>query len=151
LTISVPGLARTLGLSRTAPLECFNRSTARPSSLVVWFSATRGFGQFLLWDTAGRALQDHAPYKPIDHSSFAPPRSIGQVTLGLDNFPPNSRFPVAGLSTLTDPPGDVPGCGRDKSINSFYLCLNSEIHDVPNVSTNVPAPCRLSTVLFPTI
>jgi len=44
-------------------------------------------------------------------------------TLGLDNFPLELRFLVVGLYrlTVTDPPGDKPGCGRDKVRNETAL------------------------------
>jgi len=87
--IAVPVLAEPLGLSRTTPLECLNRSTARPFWLVVWFSGTRGFGRLLLRDFAGYRSPERLLKPQIDRPLVLRARScsVGQGTLGLDNFP----------------------------------------------------------------
>jgi len=90
------------------------------------------------------ALQDNASWTTNQLTA----RSLRQVLL--------SRATHTGLRQLSSraPPGDVQGCGRDKvgnlavwcPLDLSYLCLNSEITDVP-----IPNVSILLLVGFPRI
>jgi len=87
-------------------------------------SGTRGVGRSLFVNFAGnrRALQARLLEPQVDLPLVRHARSclVGQGTLGRRQLSsPSWRFFVVGLFclTLTDPPGDSPGCGRDKVRN----------------------------------
>jgi len=97
------------------PVDC---SPFLAGSVVLWHS---GF-----WSVAASGLRrvslSRTSLKATNRSTACP---SCQVLLsrarhtGSRQLSPSSRFFVAGIycSALTDPPGDVPGCGRDKVRN----------------------------------